>query len=284
MRQTASIDVPADRIRIRTARHIARLPHLLAASVLAGGLLMTPAVVPAHAAKPAAAPAAKQGVDPDSVQALERMSSYLRTLRTFELKADILQDEIGDDGRKLQIGSSATYRVRRPNGFTIEQVSDRKVRRLFYDGKTVTLLAPKVGYYAQAPAPATIQQTLDLLHDKYDIEVPLEDLFRWGEPGDSRDRLVTGYYVGPARINGVETDQYAYSTGDLDWQVWIDRGDKPAPRKIVITDTSDEAQPQFAATLAWNAKPTFGDADFTFTPPAGSGKITFGSTVAQAGK
>ncbi len=250
----------------------------LTASILGAGLLAGPiqAVAQSTPAKPAAATPA---VDPASIKALETMSAYLRTLNAFELKADIVADEVTDDGRKLQLGSTVTYKVRKPSQFTIDTVSDRKVRKLYYDGKQITLYAPKVGVYAQAPAPPTIRATLDALHDEYDIDVPLEDLFRWGEPGDERDKITKGFYVGPARISGVETDQYAYTTGDVDWQVWIERGDKPVPRKIVITSLFDETDPQFSANLDWNTAPGLKDADFAFTPPPNTSSIKFANAA-----
>lgn len=262
---------------------------LLAASALGACLLAAPVSAIAQAQAQAAAPAAPTAapaavVDPAALQALEAMGAYLRTLTAFEMKADILADEVTADGRKLQIGSTVTYKARKPSKLTIDTVSDRKLRKLYYDGKQLTLYAPRVGYYAQASAPPTIRETLDVLYDKYGVEVPLEDLFRWGEPGDSRDALTRGFYVGPARIGGVETDQYAYSTGDVDWQVWIARGDKPVPRKIVITSLFDDAQPQFSATMDWNTAPSLKDADFTFTPPADAKSITFASASTAATK
>ncbi len=258
--------------------------NLTTATALAAGLLALPAAAqtPPPAATPEVVAEADAEVDPASVEALGKMGAYLRTLQAFELKADITADEVTQEGRRLQIGSTATYRVRRPNGFTIDLASDRKVRKLIYDGKQLTLYAPKVGYYAQAAAPATIRATLDELNDRYDIDIPLEDLFHWGEPGDRSDRLDRGFYVGPARLNGVETDQYAYSTGDLDWQIWIERGDKPVPRRIVIVSNFDPARPQFAADLSWNTRPAFQAADFTFTPPADAKTITFAKTAAAA--
>ena len=256
--------------------------NFIAASALGAGLLATPIYASAQAQT--AAPAAAPAVEPAAIKALETMGAYLRTLTAFEMKADVVADEVTDDGRKLQLGSTITYQVRKPSQFTIDTVSDRKVRKLYYDGKQITLFAPKVGFYAQAPAPPTIRATLDVLHDRYDIEVPLEDLFRWGEPGDSRDKLTKGFYVGPARIGGVETDQYAYTTGEVDWQVWIERGDKPVPRKIVITSLFDETEPQFSATMSWNTAPNLKDADFAFTPPPNTSSIKFAGAATKPTK
>lgn len=252
--------------------------RFLASTALAAGLVLAPVAGSTQTPAPPAGAAASD-VDPAALKALETMAAYLRTLKTFEMTADITTDQVTEDGRRLQIGSQAVYRARKPDAFTIDLVSDRKTRKLVYDGKHLTLYAPKVGFYAQVSAPPTIHETLDVLSEDYNVEVPLEDMFRWGEPGDARDRLDRGFYVGPARLNGVETDQYAFTTGDLDWQLWIQRGDKPVPRRVVITSLDDPAQPQFAADMTWIANPTFQAADFQFTPPAGVKTITFAKTA-----
>ena len=253
------------------------VPHLFGALLAAAVVTATPALA---APKPEPAP---PEVDPASTEALRKMGAYLRTLQAFEMKAEILTDVVADDGRRLQTGGTATYKVRRPNAFAIDLVSDRKVRKLYYDGKSFTLFAPRAGYYAQVAAPPTIRATLDALEER-DVEVPLEDLFHWGEPDDDIDDLKTGFYVGPARIDGVETDQFAYSSGDVDWQLWIERGATPAPRKIVITSRTDPAQPQFSATMSWNTSPKLTDSDFAFVAPAGATAIAVGTVTTASRK
>jgi hypothetical protein len=67
-------------------------------------------------------------------------------------------------------------------------------------------------------------------------------------------------------------DHYAIRQGALDWQIWITSGKQPLPRKIVITNRTDEARPQSVSVITWNLKPTFNDTIFTYTPRAGSTK------------
>ena len=83
----------------------------------------------------------------------------------------------------------------------------------------------------------------------------------------TRDFLTEAMAVGPARIGTVLCDQYAFRQEGVDWQVWIEQGDKPLPRKLVITTISEEAHPQFSALYTWNLQPTFKASTFTFTPP-----------------
>ena len=210
-------------------------------------------------------------VDPQAVQALQRMSAFLGTVTAFELKADGAFDIVLDDGQKLQIGEQSVFKVRMPNGFVIERTGDYKQRRFTYDGKQLTVYSPRLDFYAQAPAPATIRETLGAISSQYGIELPLTDLFRWSQPGGGRvEQLREAFYVGPATVDGTVTDHYAFREPEVDWQIWIARGDAPVPRRVVIVDRTDPVAPQYAATLSWNLRPNFTPATFTFEPPKGA--------------
>jgi hypothetical protein len=80
-------------------------------------------------------------------------------------------------------------------------------------------------------------------------------------------------FVGPSAIDGVTCGHYAFRQDGLDWQVWIQQGDHPLPRRVVLTTMTDEARPQFSATYTWNLAPSFNDAAFTFAPPTGAGRV-----------
>jgi len=225
----------------------------------------------------AAEPASKSDapmVEPQALDALKKMGAYLRTLNALEIKASTLTDTVLDNGQTVQFAGTANYRVRKPNGFVITVADDRRVRQYNYDGKSFTIFSPRMGFYSTVPAPPTTRELLTKIHDKLGIEFPLEDLFRWGLPEDRHDDLTSGVLVGYARINGGDAEQYAFRERDVDWQIWIQRGDKPLPLKVVITLASDEARPQFAATLNWTTNPKFTDATFAFKPPADAKPIT----------
>jgi hypothetical protein len=225
----------------------------------------------------AANAAEKSNVDPDSVAALDRMGAYLRTLGSFALKTDTLTDAVLDNGQKVQFAGSADYKVRRPSAFAVTVSDDRRVRQFLYDGKTFTVFSPRMGFYATVPAKPTIGELLATAYAKFKIELPLGDLFRWGTPDDHRDKITSGVTVGYARINGADADQYAFREGGIDWQIWIQRGDRPLPLKVVITDTSDSAMPAYGAVLHWNTKANFNDATFAFKPPKDAKPIIIAS-------
>jgi hypothetical protein len=165
-----------------------------------------------------------------------------------------------------------------PDRLRISVTSDRHNRLWVYDGKTLTLLARGANYYATVPAPATIAQLADVLQDKHDLELPLEDLFRWGGPHSQDTVITSAMFIGPSQVDGVSCGHYAFRQDGLDWQVWIQFGDSPLPRKLVLTTLTDEARPQYTATYAWNLAPSFNDAAFAFVPPPGAGKVALAGT------
>ena len=244
--------------------------------VLLAGLLAVPAA--GIAADTAQEPAA---VDPAALSALDRMGTFLRTLNSFEVRSRTTLDDVLDSGQKLQFDGTAHLRVRRPDRLWAEVASDRKVRQLFYDGKTLTIYGPRNKLYASFPAPATVGEMITAAEERYGLVLPLADLFRWGTDPHQRDAIREAIYVGPAHVGGDPCEQLAFRQEGVDWQVWIQKGDFPLPRKLVITTTDDEAQPQYTAVLEWSLAPALNDAMFTFTPPAGSYPIAIRELTAQ---
>ena len=230
---------------------------------------------PMAAAQPQAssteAAASATSVDPNVVQALQRMGAYLGTLKTFSIRANTTIDQEIDNGQKVQLSGQVTYRVRRPDAFHIEVSSDRPVRQFYYDGKALTVFAPRLGYYATVAAPDTIAKTLDAAYAKYDIALPLQDLFTWSDANLGRaDFLQSAVHIGYAQIDGVDTDHYAMRESALDWQIWIRRGERPLPMKVAIVSTGVESQPQYTTNLTWVENPKLTDAEFRFGKPKGS--------------
>lgn len=246
--------------------------RLFALAVGAGlGLALTQAAPPSWAADPPAAaaapPAAAGALQPDALQALQRMSNYLNTLKTFQITTRTSLDLVTTDGQLIQVNGGATYKVRRPDGFVIDVKSDVKDRTFIYDGTHFTVYAPELGFYATVAAPPTIRETLDRLYTKFGLTLPLEDLFRWGDITDTGDDILnSGFRVGASTIDGVATDHYAFREGDIDWQIWIQNGAQPLPRKMVIIDRSDPAAPAYTAVMDWNVSPTFAADAFAFRP------------------
>jgi hypothetical protein len=220
-------------------------------------------------------------VAPEALAALEKMGGFLRTLQAFTIRADTTIDEILDTGQKLQFGGVVSLHVRLPDRVRADVSSDRKQRQLFYDGKTVTLYGQRVKYYASFPAPPAIRDMLEVAEQRYGIEFPLADLFFWGTDKAHPEAITAAIAVGPSRVGGAECDHYAFRQADVDWQIWIEKGGTPLPRKLVITTTEEEGQPQYVAVFDWHLAPPLPDDLFTFVPPADAHRIVIREVTAQ---
>ena len=237
-----------------------RLSRTLAALAVAG------AAVPALAQQ---APA----VDPAAMAALDRMGAYLRTLKSFQVDVATTNEDVLDDGQKIQY----TGRCRSSPGSrtaSAEDANDRRQRMYLYDGKSFTLYGKRLNFYATIPAPPTIGQ----LAERARNQLRRHRSRSWTSSAGARPAGATSgsrrrWTSGRASSRATTCEQYAFRQDDIDWQIWIQKGDYPLPRRLVITTKTDEARPQFTAVYTWNLAPSFNDAAFTFDPPEGAGRV-----------
>jgi hypothetical protein len=223
------------------------------------------------AQQPAAKP--EVAVEPEAIAALKSMGAYLRGLKQFQVDAVTTEEKVLDDGQKVLTEGSARILADMPGRLYAEVANDRHERSYLYDGKSFTLFAKRANLYATVPAPPTIGQLSDKLEADYGFGVPLADLFRWGSSSWSAEGITGAIDVGPGVVAGTTCQHYAFRQADIDWQVWIQKGAHPLPRKLVITTKTDEARPQSTATYTWNLAPSFSDDTFVFAPPQGAGKV-----------
>ena len=240
-------------------------------------LLSVAALALISASPPGAPPkqdAARAVLDPVALQALRSMGAYLKTLNSFELRSRAtIETNVEDTDLKVTLGLENLYRVQRPNRFFIEVKSDRQFRQYFYDGKKFTVNVPRQGFFSQVDAPPTISDVVEDIYEEFGITLPLSDLFFWADEGSPTDGIESAVRVGYAKIGGVDTDQFAFRGELLDFQVWIARGPKPLPMKMVITTRDDPARPSYAAELSWNTAAKFAPATFAFKPDAKASAI-----------
>jgi hypothetical protein len=55
--------------------------------------------------------------------------------------------------------------------------------------------------------------------------------------------------MGRGVIDGVECEHLAFRNFDTDWQLWVEVGDRPIPRKLVITSKTISGGPQYTVRV-----------------------------------
>lgn len=221
-------------------------------------------------------------LDADASAALDRMGAHLRSLGSFRLISNASTEDVFDNGQKLMTQQRTTYTMGGRDKLHVKVETDTQSRDVFYDGKTFTLVAPRAGKYLQIPFSGTVSQMLTRADEDWGIDFPVQDLFRWGDPTATAERPKEGFKVGSTRIGDVMTDHYAFRQSGVDWQIWIDQGDKPLPRKMVITNLEDPAQPQYVAHFTWDTAPGIAANAFDFTPAKADTRIDIKQFAAPA--
>ena len=164
----------------------------------------------------------------------------------------------------------------RPNKLHAHRKSDLVNQEFFYDGKTLTLYNPKENLYATTAAPPTLEEMLDFARDKLDVVAPAADLVY----KNAAEKLLKE----AVRIRGRPKRRYwrqvnthlAFRGAEVDWQIWIEDGSKPLPRKFILTSKKVAGEPQFTVVMrSWDLAPKLTDKEFTFVPPKGAKKIEF---------
>ena len=163
-------------------------------------------------------------VDPASIQALKDMGAYLLTLKRFGVSTEVTGENVLADGQKLQHTATADMDVVRPNKIRVLMKSARNERQLTYDGKTLSLHTPAQKYYGTLELEGTLGDVIERLEGQYGMQIPLDDLFRFGTPAAQFDRIESAMNAGQDFVDGDLCDHYAFRSGKVDWQIWIAAG------------------------------------------------------------
>lgn len=224
-------------------------------------------------AVPARLSAQPQGSDARSF--LRAMSDYVSSQKAIELTFDSDIEIITPQLEKIQFASSGEVLLSRPNKLRAHRVGGYVDVALFFDGKTVSVHGRSTNVYTQFDAPGTLDQLVEALRAGYGVSLPGADLIL----SNSYDILVAGVkeakYMGRGVIDGFECEHLAFRNSDTDWQVWVQVGQRPIPRKMVITSKTLNCAPQYTVRIkGWNTGFEPASDGFVFVPPATAKKLS----------
>jgi hypothetical protein len=253
------------------ARSIALLASLFA---LVFGVVFAIVSVVIAPRRTHAAPNEKADVDPKAMAELARSAAYLRSLPAFVLRAEVTRDEVVHDDFKLQRTSNVQISVRRPDRLRAELSGELGERLFVYDGKSLGVYLKGENYYGSVPAPATLRETLNVFEQRA-IDLPLVDVVFVAMGGQLEPNIKDAGEVGSSLVDGVRCTQLAFRGANVDWQLWVEQGERPVPRKLVITTNDEPTRPQYTALMRWDVSAPQTEESYKFTPPSGTLRMTF---------
>jgi hypothetical protein len=236
-------------------------------TILAVTLMLTAADASAQAAIAAR-------VHPRAEEAMRAMSAFLAKTKSFTLEAEEAFDAEYARSYRVQLTNTRKITVERPSRFSTVAHGDVMDRASWYDGKTLTVLHPQSNTYASVAMPSTIDGVLDTLASEYSFALPLSDVLYSDPYTTLMADVLYGKYLGIHQAAGVPCHHLAFGQDGVEWQIWIDAGAQPLPRKLTIAYWDQPDVPQYRATfLRWDLAPKLAASQFQFVVPAGARKL-----------
>jgi hypothetical protein len=215
----------------------------------------------------------------DPAKLLKAMADYLTGQKSLAAKFDSDIEIITPELQKIQFASSGELKMNRPDKLRIRRTGGYADVELVYDGKTVSLYGNNAKSYVQADMAGTVDQMIDTLQARSGAGLPGADLLLSNSYDQLMADVLEGRHIGQGVVDGVECEHLAFRGPETDWQIWIETGPKPVPRKYVITSKTIAGAPQYTLKIREWKTDANADADFEFKAPADATKVALDSSI-----
>lgn len=212
--------------------HLSRLKRILSYSAVVASL-----VLPNHA-----------WAD-DAKDLLKAMSDFLVAQKTISFNYQSSLEAVTPDFEKLQFVSSGTANITRPDKLRVTRTGGFADIDVSFDGSTLTVHGKNLDAYAKIDGKGSLDELIDRLADA-GVEAPGADLLSAHVYDILMTDVTEAKHISGAFVDGVECEYLAFRTPELDWQIWIQTGPQPIPRRYVITSKHVVQAPQYTLEIS----------------------------------
>lgn len=199
---------------------------------------------------------------------VQQMSKRLATATELTVTTTEQRDVVRRSGTKDRVSLTGVYTLRRPDRFHTTLTGGKGLES-WYDGKKLTVAVQEEKVFSQAPMPETIDRTLDALAERYDMALPLADLFYSNPAKALLSDTTTGGYAGTENVGETPCHHLAFRDVGVEWEVWLPLQGEPLPTRFKTVGKHRTGQPVTEVTFKnWNLAPQTSDATFTPSVPA----------------
>jgi hypothetical protein len=203
------------------------------------------------------------------------MSDYVASQKTMSVTYDSDIEVITSSLQKIQFTSSGQLQMSRPDKLRATRTGGYRDVEVVFDGKLVTVNDKDSKNYAQIDAAGTADQLIDVLREQHGVVAPGADLLLSNVFDVLMADVIEGAVIGKGVIDGVECDHLAFRNVETDWQIWVESGARPIPRKYVITSKGIGEAPQYTLRIKEWKTDVAADA-FAFKPDQAAKKLALG--------
>jgi hypothetical protein len=212
-------------------------------------------------------------VDPLALDVLKAVTQPIEQAQAFSFKALISEEQLATNGQIVTFFHTTEITVQRPDK-THLIFKGRGERVDFYGTNgSITMYSPDAKLYATVPAKATIDENLVDISAK-GIEMPVGPFLSSHFYELVSKNLITGYVIGRVKIYEQDVHHLAFTSPDVDWQLWVTGGETPRIVRAESVNKKLEGKPRtIVQFLDWNLNPTIAPDEFTFAKPADAQQI-----------
>jgi hypothetical protein len=211
----------------------------------------------------------------DAEKLLKAMSDHIAGQKAVSVTFDSDIEVVTPSLEKIQFTSSGQVQLSRPDKIRATRTGGYRDIEIVFDGKMLTVNNKDSKDYAQIEALGTTDQLIDVLRDKHGVVAPGADLLISNVYDVMMADVIESAVIGKGVIDGVECDHLAFRNMETDWQIWIESGARPVPRKYVITSKAIGGAPQYTLRIKEWKTDVPADA-FAFKPDTSAKKIALG--------
>jgi hypothetical protein len=185
----------------------------------------------------------------DAKTLLKTMSDYIAGQNNISIAYDSDIEVTTADLQKLQLTSSGQLEISRPDRVYASRIGGYADVEFVLDRRTFSSYGKYLNSFAQSQFGVSIEQLVDRLRGAYFVEAPASDFLLSNIYDKLIEDVIDAKHVGLGVIDGIECEHLAFRNPDVDWQVWIEVGARPIPRKYVMTSKVVSGGPQYTLRI-----------------------------------
>jgi hypothetical protein len=210
----------------------------------------------------------------DATKLLKAMSDYMASQQAISFNYDAGLEVVTREDQKLSLLSSGSIVLNRPDKVRFTRSGGFADFELMSNGKTLTLFGKNANVYFQADAPASVDQLVNELQEKFKRPMPAADLLLTNSYDELTSEVIDIKDLGSGVVGGVECDYLAFRKKEVDFQIWIAQGSKPYPCRFSITSRLVPGSPQYSIQIRdWKTGSDVAQTDFTFSNTTNAARL-----------
>ena len=201
---------------------------------------------------------------------MRKMSDTLAAAQGLSFSVAESHERVLRNGQKQPYSLKREVVVRRPDRLWSHTTGSDRDIKVTYDGNDITVVGAGQKVYAKVKGAPTLDQTLDLIDQRYDLRVAVAD-FLYSSPYDSfAGADAQGGWAAKAVVEGRQCDEVVYATKTVDFRLAVSSAEPVLPCRLQITYKAEPGQPTSTLVFSnWNVKAQPADSQFVANIPDG---------------